>query len=228
MPRFAVIGLGRFGRKLAQLLTRAGAEVIAIDNDSEIVQRARDDVTLAVRLDSTDEQALRAQGVDKVDCAVVGIGVGFEANVLTVSTLKKIGVPWVIGRAGSGVRGEILERVGADDVVFPEDESAARWANRLMMPQFKDLFELDESHGLVQVPPPPSFIGKTLRELDLRAKYKLNLVAIRRPVEEKNASGRGARRWRLIAVVDPEEVIGQGDILVLIGSNESLSRLPRN
>ncbi len=226
MPRFAVIGLGRFGRKLAQLLTQAGAEVIAVDNDTDIVQRIRDEVTLAVRMDGTDEQALLSQGVDKVDCAVVGIGADFEANVLTVSTLKKIGVSRVIARAGSGVRGEILKRVGADDVVLPEDESAARWSNHLMMPQIAEFMDLDDKHSLVQVPAPNAFVDKTPRELDLRAKLKLNLVAIRRPLPEKGRAGRADKRWRLIAVPDPDGPIAPGDVLVLIGTNESLARLP--
>jgi len=226
MPRFAVIGLGRFGRKLAQLLTQAGAEVIAVDNDTDIVQRIRDEVTLAVRMDGTDEQALLSQGVEKVDCAVVGIGADFEASVLTVSTLKKIGVSRVIARAGSGVRGEILKRVGADDVVFPEDESAGRWSNHLMMPQIEAFMDLDDKHSLVQVPAPNAFVHKTPRELDLRAKHKLNLVAIRRPLPDKDQAGRADKRWRLIAVPDPDDPIAPGDVLVLIGTNESLARLP--
>ena len=226
MSRYAVIGLGRFGQKLAKLLAQSGAEVIAIDNDSEIVQRVRDDVTLAVRLDSTDEQALLDQGVDKVDCAVVGIGANFEANVLTVSTLKKIGVRRVVGRAGSGVRGEILKRIGADEVVFPEDESATRWANRLITPQFEDFIELDEGHSLVQVPAPQAFVNKTPRDLGLRAKHGLNLVAIRRPVSPQAGADPDAQAWRVIPVVDPDDAIEPGDILVLIGSNESLARLP--
>jgi len=228
MPRFAVIGLGRFGRKLAQLLSRAGAEVIAIDSDAEIVQRVRDDVALAVRMDSTDEEALLAQGIDKVDCAVVGIGADFEANVLTVSTLKKIGVPRVVGRSGSGVREEILKRVGADDVVFPEDESAGRWANHLMMPHFQDFVELDEDHSLVQVPAPQAFVRKTPRELELRRKHKLNLVAIRRPASVGGQAADAAKRSQLIAVIDPDEPIERGDVLVLIGSNTSLARLPKD
>lgn len=227
MPRFAVIGLGRFGRKLAQLLTRAGAEVIGIDSDHEIIQRVRDEVTLAVRLDSTDEQALLAQGVDKVECAVVGIGLDFEANALTVSILKKIGVPRVISRAGSGIRGKILKRIGADDVVFPEDESAARWANHLMMPQFEDFVELDDKHSLVQVPAPRAFVGKTPRELQLRAKHKLNLVAIRRPIAGNDQKAPDARRWRVVGVADADVLIEPGDVLVLVGGNEGLTRLPK-
>ncbi len=224
MPRFAVIGLGRFGEKLAQLLAQRGVEVIGIDSDEAIVQRIRDDVTLAITLDSTDEQALLAQGIDKVDCAVVGIGTDFEANMLTVTILKKIGVPRVISRAGSGMRGRILERIGCDEIAWPEDESARRWANRLTMPQFESLVELDDETSLVQVPVPKSFVHRTLRELDIRRKYRLNVVGIRRQEPSKDESARDGRRF--IGVADPDEPLQPGDMLVLIGGNENLSELP--
>jgi trk system potassium uptake protein TrkA len=227
MARFAVMGLGRFGTKLARLLAKRGAEVIAVDKDPNLVQEVRDEVTLAVRMDCTDEQALLDHGIDKVDCAVVGVGLDFEASVLATDTLKKIGVPRVIARAGSEIRGEILRRVGADGVVFPEDESAARWANRLMLPQFEDFVELDEEHSLVQVPAPPEFVNKTPRQLELRSKYRLNLVAIRRPVANSNGAAATPKRWHVVAVPDPDAPIQPGDVLILIGSNDSLARLPR-
>lgn len=233
MSRFAVIGLGRFGRRLALLLSQSGAEVIAVDVEGDIVQKHRDDVTHAVCMDSTDEQALTGQGVDKVDCAVVGMGTDFEAAVLTVTLLKKLGVPRVVARAASGTRGRILKQVGADDVVFPEYESAQRWSNQLMMPHFEEFLELDTEHSLVQVPAPESFVGKSLRELDLRAKYRLNVVAIRRPsrspkpepeAEEDKEAAKAQSEW--ISAADPDEPIHAGDILVLIGENRDLSKLP--
>ncbi len=228
MVKFAILGLGRFGLKLSRLLTKAGAEVIAIDKDYNLIQEARDDVALAVRMDCTDEEALIAHGIDKVDCAVVGIGLDFESTVLATSTLKKIGIPRVLARAASEVRGEILKRVGADAVVFPEDESAARWANRLMMPQFEDFVELDEKHSLVQVPAPQAFVNQTPRQLELRTRYMLNLVAIRRPTTVANADDPSTRRWHVIAVPNPDEPIQAGDVLVLIGSNDSLASLPKD
>ena len=134
MDRFAIIGLGRFGQRLARMLSEAGAEVIAIDRSQEIVEAIRDEVTVAVALDATDERALLSQGVDKVDVAVVGIGTDFEAAVLATVILKQLGVPKVVARAATTNRGEILRRVGADDLVNPERESAYRWAHRLMGP----------------------------------------------------------------------------------------------
>ncbi|MCK5270797.1 MAG: TrkA family potassium uptake protein, partial [Sedimentisphaerales bacterium] len=131
MQRFAVIGLGRFGAQLAKGLTRAGAEVVAIDKDRKIIENISSEVTVAVRLDSTDEDALLAQGVDKVDVAIIGIGQGFETSILTTVTLKSIGVKHICARAERQIHGRILRRIGADEIIFPEDESAQRWAFRL-------------------------------------------------------------------------------------------------
>ncbi|HET6429548.1 MAG TPA: TrkA family potassium uptake protein, partial [Phycisphaerae bacterium] len=128
MATFAVIGLGRFGYRLSTLLAEGGAEVIAIDSRRDLVESIRDRVTVAVCLDTTDEEALRAQGVDRVNVAVVGIGDDFEANALATVILKQIGVPRVISRATTTIRAQILSRIGADDVVNPERESAERWS----------------------------------------------------------------------------------------------------
>jgi len=136
MKRFAVIGLGRFGKKLAIALAMSGAEVIAIDKNRDEIELIRDQVSLAVRLDSTDEEALKAQGVDKIDVAIIGIGQeGFEAAILTVVNLRQMGVKKILARAESPVSGEVFSKVGATDVIYPEIESAQRWAYKLIAPQ---------------------------------------------------------------------------------------------
>ena len=128
MKRFVVIGLGRFGRRLARELTEAGHEIIAIDTREALVERVRDEVALAVCLDATEPEALKSQGVDKVDAAVVAIGEDFEANALATATLKSLGVGRVISRASSDIQRRILDRIGADQVIFPEEEMAVRLA----------------------------------------------------------------------------------------------------
>ncbi|MFH0980685.1 MAG: TrkA family potassium uptake protein, partial [Planctomycetota bacterium] len=132
MPRFAVIGLGRFGANLARSLMFNGAEVVAIDRRPEPVERIRDDVTLAVCLDSTDLDALGAQDVEHVDAAIVGIGEDFESAALTVATLKDLGVARIYARAETEIQARIMLKVGADAVVSPHRESAVRWAHRLV------------------------------------------------------------------------------------------------
>ena len=185
MERIAVIGLGRFGERLAALLTEGGAEVIAIDSNRDVVDDVRDKVTLAVCLDGTDEKALRAQGVDKVNVAVVGIGSDLEVSSLTTVILKQIGVPRVIARATTPMHAEILSRIGADDIANPEYESAERWRGRLLAPAILEKVVLAEGYSLVQVEAPESFHGRTLADLNVGNKYNVLVVAIRRHVDEQ-------------------------------------------
>ena len=226
MERFAVIGLGLFGRRLAELLAEAGAEVIAVDSRRELVEAIRDRVTLAVCLDSTDEEALRSQGIDKVDVAIVGIGTDFEASALTTAILKQLGVPRVIGRATTRVRGQILSRVGADDIVNPENESAERWGNRLIAPAIMEQIELAEGYSLAQMAAPEGFFNKTLEQLAVRRKNRVNVVAIRRTVEETDEAGQTRTRQFVISVPMPDSMILPGDVLLLIGSDEALAAFP--
>ncbi len=228
MQRFAVIGLGRFGRRLATLLADSGAEVIAVDRKSELIAQLRDKVTLAVSLDSTDEQALIAQGIDKVDVAIVGIGADFEDAALTTTILKQIGVGRVISRATTTMRGKILTRIGADDVVNPERESAERWRNRLLAPSIIERIELAEDHSLTQLAAPESFFNKTLIDLDIRKKYKVNIVAINRTIEEIDDEGIRRTRQFVISVPLPDTMIESGDILLLIGSDQAMESFPAN
>ena len=228
MPRFAVIGLGRFGTKLAQELTAAGAEVIAVDRDRRLVEAMREEVALALALDANDEQALRAQGIDGVDCAIIGIGQDFESAALATATIKGLGVPRVISRALTEVRGQILRKIGADDVVYPEGESARRWAHRLMLPNLRAELELGEGHSLVQIKAPASFCQKTPGDLRLRQKHGLNLVAIRRIVSVQSGPAAAPVETPVISVPHADTTILADDILILVGSDEAISNLPQD
>ena len=224
MERFAVIGMGRFGRRLAMMLSEAGAEVIAIDRRRDLVEQVRDHVSLAVSLDSTNEEALRAQGIDQVDVAVVGIGADFEAAALTTVILKQLGIARVISRATNEIRGQVLSRIGADDIVNPEQESAERWANRLLAPSVIERIELAEGFSLAQLPVPQSFHGKTLEQLAIRRRYQVNVVAIRRKLQEPDEEGRP--RHFVITVPNADSIIQDGDVLVVIGSDDAISSFP--
>lgn len=226
MERFAVIGLGRFGSRLAENLARSGAEVIAIDTNRQLVEEMRDKVTLAVAMDATDEQALRIQGLDKIDVAIVGIGQDFEANALATVTLKQLGVRKVISRAASEMRGRILTRIGADDVVYPEDESADRWSHRLMSPHVIQQIELAPGHSLAQIKTPKPWIGKSLMELGLRAKYMINVVAIKRPVAGTTETGGETFNQHVIDVPLPGSILQLDDVLIIVGQDEDIQQLP--
>ena len=223
MERFAVIGLGRFGKRLAILLSDAGAEVIAVDIDRELVDQVRDNVTVAVALNATDPEALRSQGIDRVDVAIVGMGDAFEDTVMTTVLLKQLGVSRVISRAATEIRASILRRVGADDVVNPERESAHRWCNQLLAPEIVSQFELGEGFSLAQIVAPESFYGKTLAELSLRQKHNVNIVAIRRKDSTEDFD---EEREAVISLPMADTLIKPGDLLLLVGSDESMRAFP--
>ncbi|MCK5114249.1 MAG: TrkA family potassium uptake protein [Phycisphaerae bacterium] len=225
MQEFAVIGLGRFGTRLARLLAEGGADVIAVDKRRALVEAVRDDVARAVCLDATDENALRSQAIDKVDVAVVGVGNEFESAVLTTVLLKQLGVPRVISRATSSVRAQILSRVGADDIVNPEREAADRWLNRLIAPNLKDRIELAEGVGLIQATAPEKFWDKTLEELQVRKNYHVQVVAIRRIAEDLDADGIKRTREMVMSVPMADTQIKKGDVLMILGNDDAVRRL---
>lgn len=226
MKRFAVIGLGRFGRRLASSLTEHGHEVIAIDTHQPLIEEIRDEVAMAVRMDATDPGPLKTQGIDKVDAAVVTIGEDFESNCLATATLKELGIRKVISRAASGVQSKILSRIGADQVVSPEDESAIRLGRQLSNPNIMEFVELTEGHSLIQVKAPKAFHNKTLGQIDLRKKYRVNLVAIKKQVSTVRAQGEETTEEQVIDVPMADTVIRPDDILVIVGATENLARLP--
>jgi len=228
MRRFAVIGLGRFGQKLAIALAMSGAEVVAVDKQREPVDLIRDQVAHAVRLDSTDMEAMRSQGIDKVDVATVGIGQGtaqgFEAGVLTVVNLRQMGVPQIYARAESLTAGEVFSKIGATEVIYPEIESAQRWAYRLIAPQIDEKIDFAPGYSIARIEAPASFGGRTVMDLQLRQKYSVNLVLIKHNGE---AWGHKTERDAIINVPTPDTVVQEGDILMVAGSDADLARLPQ-
>lgn len=176
----AIIGLGEFGRAAAVGLARAGAEVIAVDRNMQHVKAVMDEVSLAVQLDASQREALASHGLAEVDVLVAAIGENFEAQVLTVVHAKHLGIGRVLARAANPDHRRVLEAVGADEVFDPEEEAASNMVRRLTISNIKNYFELAEGFSLVEVRVPDALVGKTLRELDLRRRHRLNLVAIKR------------------------------------------------
>ncbi|MBN2456606.1 MAG: TrkA family potassium uptake protein [Sedimentisphaerales bacterium] len=227
MKRFAVIGLGRFGKKLAIALAMSGAEVIAIDKDRNEIEQIRDQVSHAVRLDSTDEEALKAQGVDKADVAIIGIGQGgqgFESAILTVVNLRQMGVKQIYARSEDPIAGEVFSKVGATDVIYPEIESAQRWAYKLIAPQIGEKIDFAPGYSLARIKAPQSFDGKTVMDLQLRQKYNINLVAVKRG---ENSKAKKSEKAGIINVPMPNTIIYQDDILMVAGSDADLTKLPQ-
>jgi trk system potassium uptake protein TrkA len=223
MRRFAVIGMGRFGSRLATNLAQAGQEVIGIDLEPRLIEEMRDRVTLAIALDATDEQALLMHGIDKVDVAVVGIGNDFESSALATVLLKQIGVPRVISRAITPTSARILARIGADEVVNPEDEAADRWCSRMISPEFLSQHQVGDGHSLVEIKAPDKWVGKTLTQLNLRARFGVLVVAIK--IRRTTA---GAPDRMVVELPDPGLPLEKDQVLVLFGLEENLAQLPRD
>ncbi|GAB4332434.1 MAG: TrkA family potassium uptake protein [Calditrichia bacterium] len=224
MKKFAIIGLGAFGQSIALALTEKGAEVIAIDRDMSRVEDIQDYVSVAIRMDSTDEHTLKSQGIHEVDCAVVCIGEDFESNLLTAVLLKQLGVPRVITRATRSIEEKILSSVGIDQVVLPEQEIGEKLAYSLMHPKLKDIFYLSGEFNIVELEAPENLLGKTLEELRIRSKYNVNLITIRRSVVETQKDGTEIVRQQILMPA-ADTVIQESDILILFGKKQDIARL---
>jgi trk system potassium uptake protein TrkA len=209
---FIVIGLGRFGTSLAMALHAYNHDVLAIDADMQRVQQVSQTLAHVVQLDATNIDALREVGAELFDTAVVCIGSDFEANLLATVVLRKLGVRRVVTKATTVTQQEILQRVGADEVVLPEHDAGVRLARRLAAIDFVDFLELSDDTGIIEIETPEKFVGKSLKQADIRRVYGLAVVAIKRGND---------------VIVSPgaDEVMHRNDILVVLGKTADCEKL---
>jgi trk system potassium uptake protein len=209
--QYAVIGLGRFGLSIATKLFHSGQEVLGVDVNEERVEEAHSFVTHSVIADSTDEEALKSVGIRNIETVIVAIGNDIQSSILTVLLLKELGVKKVIAKALNKLHGQVLKKVGADWVVFPERDMGIRVAQKLLSPNVLNVIELSKEYSVEEVKIPEKMTGKSLRELDLRAKFSLTVIAIRHGDD-------------ISISPSPDKIIEKGDILVVIGENQKLER----
>ena len=214
MKSYIVIGLGLFGSSLAKNLCRLGAEVLAMDVHSELVQQIANDVTHAVVGDGQDKEVLKALGVRNFDCAIIAIGEDLAASVLTTMNLKELGVPYIFCKARNETHRKVLEKLGVDRVVIPEQEHAQRLARTLTSNNVLDYIELSDDHGILELPAPESWIGKTLKDLNVRASLGINIIAVQCD-GKTNVSPAADYR------------IALGDVLVVLGDTYSLEAVQK-
>lgn len=212
MKSFLVIGLGRFGTALAAQLCAQGNEVLAMDAHPERVQAVADFVTQAVAGDARDPEVLRALGARNFDCAVVAFSSDVGDSALITLNLKEMGVPRVVGKASSAVHRKVLEKIGADQVVFPEEERAQRLARSLDNGDILNYIELSEEYSMVEHLLPRTWAGSSIVALDIRAKYNLTIIAVRRGENMSISPGR-------------DFTFQTGDCLVVLGRNSDIRRL---
>ena len=214
MKSFVVIGLGRFGTEAARRLYSLGCEVMAIDSRPELVERIKDDVTDAAVADAQDKSVLRSLDVMKFDCAIVAIGDSLSDSVLATMNLKELGVPYLVCKAHDETHREVLKKLGADSVVIPEQENAARLAKSLASHNVLDYIELSEDYGIIDVPAPKAWHGKSLIELNVRAKLGVNILAIKRNGDITVSPGADFR-------------ILDGDVVVVLGDTSALKAVQK-
>ncbi|SHI19976.1 potassium channel family protein [Desulfosporosinus lacus] len=212
--QFVVIGLGRFGTSVAKTLTALGHEVLALDKNEHAVQAIMQDVTQAVQADAREEETLRGLGVRNVDVAIVAIGDDLEANILITLMLKEMGIPYVVAKAQSVQHGKVLEKIGADKIVYPEQDMGIRLANNLIRTNVMDFIELSLDYSIFEIIAPAQFVNKSIGKLNLRAVYKINVVAIKKGREE------------IVIAPGANEVVEERDILVIVCNKKALSKLP--
>ncbi len=213
MKTFVVIGLGRFGGAVAEELCALGHEVLAVDQMEENVQQIADRVTHAVVGDARDSGVLRSLGVHNYDCAIVAAGGDVGTSTLIALNLKELGVKQVICKAQSHVHRRVLEKIGADRVIFPEHEMGVKLAQGLSSSNVLNFIELSDDFGIVEMAVPEPWLGKTIRALDVRAKYHVNIIAVRR------------RGGELAIAPGGDATLSQGDAVVTLGRNEDINRL---
>ena len=214
MKSYIVIGLGRFGSSIARQLCQLGAEVLAVDSNEENVQQIANDVTHAVVADARDKEVLRALGAREVDSAIVAIGKNLAASVLAVMNLKELGVPYVVCKAHDETHRRVLEKLGVDRVVIPEQEHAQRLGRSLFTHNVLDYIELSPDYGILELPAPKNWVGKSLKELNVRAKMGVNIIAVR---SENKVNVSPAADYR----------IQSGDLMAVLGDNLALEAVQK-
>ena len=209
---YAVFGLGRYGIAVARELADSGAEVIAVDFDERIVNAAAAELPICKCADITDPEVIRQLGIANVDVVIIAMANNLEASVMAVTLCKEIGVKTVIAKCANEMHQKILSRVGADKVVFPENESGIRLAKNLLSSGFVDMVSLAKNVSMIELDVKPEWCGKNLIELNLRKKYSINVVAL--------------RRGDMVSVdIDPHEPLTDRVKLIVIANAEKLSKL---
>jgi len=220
-----IFGLGNFGYSLSVKLTNLGHEVIGVDSEIETVEDLKDNLTIAICMDSTDERAVSTLPLRDVDVAVVAIGENEGASILTCALLKKLKAKHIIGRAISPLHQTVLESMGIMDIVHPEEDSAERLALKLNLHKMIDSFDLPGDHSIVEVTVPDRFIGKTIAEVQPRQLYQVNIVTIIRVSTKLNMIGTKHEVSEVIGVPEADTVFLEHDILVIFGSKGDIEKL---
>lgn len=210
--QFVVFGLGRFGSSLATTLAEAGYEVMAVDESEEKVQDISTVVTQAIQADVTDMDTLKELGIRNFDVAIVSIGKDMQSSIMATLLLKELGIPYVVAKASTEAHKRVLEKLGADRIILPEHDMGKRLANNLIAGNLIDYIQLSRDYSIMEMSILEEWHNYTISELDIRAKYEINIIAVESGGEINVTPG-------------PDYVLKEGDLLVVVGKNKSIQEL---
>jgi len=225
MPQYGVIGLGTFGRKVAITLTEKGASVVVIDKNSEKIEEIKDKVDVALVMDSTDEESMRGAEIENLDGAVIALGDDQEQAILTTAILRRIGISPIIARAIDSLYAHVLNIVGADKVIIIEEQMGEDVAMRLLAPEILEKVVLTTGHILAEVAAKKEFVGKSIKDLDFRKRFGVNIIAIQKKVSKIDDEGRAFQATEVNDLPGPEDKIEENDTLVVVGSEPNIEDL---
>ncbi len=212
--QFVAIGCGRFGSSVALKLMDLDNEVMVVDKNEEIIQNIADKVTYAVQADATDENTIKSLGIRNFDVAIISIGEDIQSSILVTLMAKELGVKYVVAKAQNELHGKVLYKIGADRVVFPEREMGIRIAKNLVSDNILDYIELAPDYSIMEVVALAEWLGKSLKEINMRSTFGINVMAIKHGLDINIAVG-------------PDDLVKEGDVLVVIGHNEDLKKIEK-
>jgi trk system potassium uptake protein TrkA len=225
MARYAVIGLGRFGMTVANILAENGMDVIAIDKNQELVDDVSSRVTTAICMDSTDEPALRTLNLNEADAVIIGIGSNIQESILTAAILRKIGAGIIYSKVENQLHGRILELLGVQHVLLPEEIVGNQLAKTLISKNVREYINLSSGHIVVEMVAPREFTGKPLQELALPANHGVQVIAIKSNYLAVTEDGRNVVEPRMNDMPGANDILNEGDVLILMGPKGNIDKL---
>jgi len=225
MARYAVIGLGRFGMTVANILSESGMDVIAIDKSQDLVDDISGRVTSAICMDSTDETSLRSQNLNEADAVIIGIGSNIQESILTAAILRKIGVGIIYAKVENQLHGRILELIGVQNILLPEEIVGTQLAKTLISRNVREYISLSSGHVVMEMVAPREFVGRDLQELALPSTRGVNIIAIKFSSLSVTEDGRNVVEQKMNDMPGANDTINEGDILIMMGPKGNVDKL---
>ncbi len=225
MARYAVIGLGRFGMTVANILSESGMDVIAIDKSQELVDDVSGRVTSAICMDSTDEAALRSQNLNEADAVIIGIGSNIQESILTAAILRKIGVGIIYAKVENRLHGRILELIGVQNILLPEEIVGTQLAKTLISKNVREYISLSSGHVVMEMVAPREFVGRDLQDLSLPTNRGVNIIAIKYNSLSVTEDGRNVVEQKMNDMPGANDTVNEGDVLIMMGPKGNVDKL---